>query len=124
MRLVHVKISSMLSSFLGASLIIVSVTNTMGRPDAIFNPFWNQKEDKATEAERLQENIRHEILKSLLTMGAFSDHKAGSSSLKTCSFTYENEALEQGVCTRQVQKECGELFNQFLQIRCVSVSWL
>ena len=115
----------MLYKFLGASLIIVSVTNSMGRPDAIFNPFWNQKEDKATEAEKLQENIRHEILKSLLTMGAFSDHKAGSSSLKTCSFTYENEALEQGVCTRQVNRNNADNFlNRFLQLRCVSVPWL
>ena len=75
------------------------------RPDALFNPFSNLREDKATtEAGRLKEVNRHQILKSLLALGAFSRRKLSSFSLKSCSFIYENESLEQGICTRQAQK--------------------
>ena len=91
------------------------------RPDAIFNPFWNLGEEKTTtEAARLKEANRHQILKSLLALGAFSEHKAGSSSLKSCSFTYENERLEQGICTRQEQYN-GESGHFFSSIPLVTV---
>ena len=98
-------------------MVIVSLTCSIGIGGEV-----NLGEDKATtEAARLKEANRNQFLKSLLALGAFSKHKAGSSSLKSCSFTYENESLEQGICTRQEQCNNGESGHFFSSIPLVTV---
>ena len=71
---------------------------------AIFHPNLSSRLSRRmatlTDKEAMRETVRGQILKRLLSMEGNDNLKQKERNLKTCSFYFEDESLEEGFCTR------------------------
>ena len=90
---------------------------------AIFHPNLSSRLSRRmatlTDKEAMRETVRGQILKRLLSMEGNDNLKHRERNLKTCSFYFEDESLEEGFCTRYL--DSGSL-EPCLMLTCASVS--
>ena len=95
---------------------------------AIFHPNLSSRLSRRmatlTDKEAMRETVRGQILKRLLSMEGNDNMNHRERNLKTCSFYFEDESLEEGFCTRYLNSSlepCLMLTFDVLQFRRVSV---
>ena len=96
---------------------------------AIFHPNLSSRLSRRmatlTDKEAMRETVRGQILKRLLSMEGNDNFKHRERNLRTCSFYFEDESLEEGFCTRYLDsgslEPCLMLTFVMPQFRRVSV---